>query len=426
MRSIVLVGIGFGDEGKGSVCDYLVRETESTLVCRFNGGSQAAHNVIHEGKHHTFAQFGSGTFSGARTFLSRFMLVNPSALLNEAGHLQELGISNPLDLVYIDGDAVVTSPFHAAANRIRETHRGAGRHGSCGMGIGETASDALSGIALRVSDLLTPRRLGEFLRYLRAKKIEQLKWDGIPVSDSPAWRLLLNDDFVIETGERYRYAVEQVHVVDGDWLRKEMRDGTTIFEGAQGVLLDQDYGFHPHTTWSNTRFDNALQLLREADFGGEVTRMGITRSYMTRHGDGPFPTFSPEAGLQDVHNGFGAWQGAFRSGAPDYVLTQYAIEALEQVDEIAMTHMDVPPMAPCVAYELASGLKPCVRIDASRGNALDQLQAQAELGSILSDARPIYGDLPTCPADAFAERFGIPVTITSHGPTSADKRRRNK
>ena len=114
-------------------------------VVRFNGGAQAAHHVLGPGgETHAFAQFGSGTFTpGTRTFLSRFMLVDLFALVAEAEHLTSFGVPDPFGLLAIDPAALLTTPYHRAANRAREEARGEGRHGSCGMGIGETARYAL-------------------------------------------------------------------------------------------------------------------------------------------------------------------------------------------------------------------------------------------------------------------------------------------
>src|SRR5258707_5943403 len=140
---VIVVDLGYGDAGKGTVVDWLCSPGQAggpRTVVRFNGGAQAAHNVVtQDGRHHTFAQFGSGTLSapGTRTYLSRFMLVDPLALVGEAEHLARLGVAAPLALVAIDRDALLTTPYHQAANRAREAARGAARHGSCGMGVGE-------------------------------------------------------------------------------------------------------------------------------------------------------------------------------------------------------------------------------------------------------------------------------------------------
>jgi adenylosuccinate synthase len=148
VNHVVVVDLGYGDAGKGTVVDWLCSRADAGpvhAVVRFNGGAQAAHNVVtSDGRHHTFAQFGSGSFiPGVRTHLSRFVLVDPLALAGEAAHLASLGVRDALDRVTVDRDALLATPYHRAANRARELARGDRRHGSCGMGIGETASYAL-------------------------------------------------------------------------------------------------------------------------------------------------------------------------------------------------------------------------------------------------------------------------------------------
>src|SRR5262245_23559342 len=121
-RAIILGGLGYGDEGKGAWTDFLARTEPVHTVVRFNGGAQAGHNVVTpDGRHHTFAQLGSGTLvRGVNTHLSRFMLVNPSRLLREDAELQALGVSDGLTRLTIDRRALVTTPFQVAANRLRE------------------------------------------------------------------------------------------------------------------------------------------------------------------------------------------------------------------------------------------------------------------------------------------------------------------
>ncbi|MCK6548017.1 adenylosuccinate synthetase, partial [Myxococcota bacterium] len=144
MRAHVVVDLGFGDAGKGLVVDHLVRRTGAPLVVRYNGGAQAGHNVVTpDGRHHTFAQLGAGTFAGAKTWLSRHVIVHPTALVAEARALEEKGVSGPLATVEVSDRARVVTPFHQALNRLRELARGDARHGSCGAGIGECVADAL-------------------------------------------------------------------------------------------------------------------------------------------------------------------------------------------------------------------------------------------------------------------------------------------
>src|SRR5215469_3382429 len=181
---VIVADLGYGDAGKGGIVDWLCSPAAGSpaadsrgagnrvrAVVRFNGGAQAAHHVLSPcGTAHCFAQFGSGTFrAGVRTFLSRFMLLDPLAMTAEAAHLAALGVPDPFGLVTVDRAALLTTPYHQAANRARETARGAGRHGSCGMGIGETAAYALryADDAPRAGDCAAPRVLERKLSLLR-------------------------------------------------------------------------------------------------------------------------------------------------------------------------------------------------------------------------------------------------------------------
>ncbi|HIB66122.1 MAG TPA: adenylosuccinate synthetase, partial [Phycisphaerales bacterium] len=145
VKAIIVVDLGFGDSGKGTITDALVRQTDAAWVVRFNGGAQAGHAVVTEdGREHIFSQFGAGTFvPGVRTYLSRFMVLHPGGLLREAEVLEGKGVENALSRVVIDPRARVITPFHQAANRLREILRGDERHGSCGLGVGETMHHSL-------------------------------------------------------------------------------------------------------------------------------------------------------------------------------------------------------------------------------------------------------------------------------------------
>lgn len=154
-HAILVQGLAFGDEAKGATVDFLCRKFPVDLIVRFNGGSQAAHNVVTpEGVHHTFSQFGSGMLANdrVRTHLSQYMLVDPVTMMNEAEALTvarkeewrrvaDLGELEPLpesvwERTTVDPRCVVITPFHKLVNQLREKERGAARHGSCGMGVG--------------------------------------------------------------------------------------------------------------------------------------------------------------------------------------------------------------------------------------------------------------------------------------------------
>ena len=418
---VIVVDLGYGDAGKGSVVDWLCARRRVRAVVRFNGGTQAAHHVpAHAGKRpgpvHAFAQFGSGTFTpGTGTFLSRFMLVDPLALAAEAGHLELLGVPDPFGLVAIDRDALLTTPYHRAANRAREEARGDGRHGSCGMGIGETAGYALAHPedAPRAGDIASRRTL--------VRKLARLR-DRLPAGPAPV-------PPPADVATVYRAVADRVTLTGDGYLRELLRQGPVVFEGAQGVLLDEWRGFHPYTTWSATTFANAETLLRESGDPG-ATRLGVTRTYQTRHGPGPFPTEDPTLAIAEAHNAVGHWQGPFRTGHLDAVALGYAAEVSGGVDAVALTHLDTArrhaaELDICRAYDLNGTIVARIEPGPHR-----DLAYQAALTARLLKARPIYEGVgrvgPVARtgddwADAVSAILGAPVVLRSHGPAVTDK-----
>ncbi|WP_431948815.1 adenylosuccinate synthetase [Actinacidiphila sp. bgisy167] len=402
----IVVDLGYGDAGKGTVVDRLCARGPIRAVVRFNGGAQAAHNVVTtDGRHHTFAQFGSGTLRGVPTHLSRFMLVDPLALAAEADHLTALGVPALYALLSVDRAARLTTPYHAAANRLREQERGTARHGSCGMGIGETAAYALAHPqdAPTAGDCASRPRLLRKLRLLRDRLADEFgrRLPAPPPEDCV-------DAFTAFAGA--------VTLTDDGHLARVLREGAVVLEGAQGVLLDEWHGFHPYTTWSTTTFAGAEALLAEA--GQEGRRLGVVRTYTTRHGPGPHVTEDPELAplLSEPHNGHGTWQGAFRVGHFDAVAHRYAVEVCGGVDALALTHLDAPRRCPRLrlvqAYDTGGTRLPV----APPGD----LERQAALTQRLLTARPARWDVPgSDPAawsEAVGEALGAPVVLESHGP----------
>jgi adenylosuccinate synthase len=410
MRATAVIGLGWGDEGKGTIVDALAHKLNAKLVVRFSGGAQAAHHVVtNDSRVHCFAQFGAGTFSGAYTHLSRFMMIDAGAIANEAEHLFELGIVDPLNLLTIDPDAPLLTPYHAAMNQLRELSRGNARHGSCGRGIGELASDIKTGDV----DILTARDFwrGNYgpqpgtkraVGRIRDRFIAQA--EALPLDRNN--HLPLFERLEQHPSKWLPRAQERTHGIQLAQTQYVLK-GTesVIFEGSQGVLLDEKHGFQPHTTWSNVTFDNAITLLQEAGIKDGLQRIGVLRSYMTRHGAGPFPTENTAMQylLKNDHNTESQWQGSMRTGHFDMVLAKYAIQACAGIDYLAITHIDkiVEPSAPelwsvATSYEYD-----------------DKLTVTSSIN---------HEDVDT--SDGFIELLDnrlAPVGMVSWGPTLADK-----
>jgi adenylosuccinate synthase len=433
-HAFLTVDLGFGDAGKGSIVDFLTRNYAAHTVVRYNGGAQAGHRVVTvepTRREHVFAQFGSGTLAGAATHLSRFMLLDPLAMLQEERHLAALGVPDAFERTTIDAGALVISPFGRAVNRLRELARGDGRHGSCGMGVGETMADSLAHgeRVLFAGDLAQPATLRAKLRILREinlAKVRALR-PAPPESELAAreWDLLLDPGTIDWLEDAYGEFASRARIVPGGYLGEILRrPGAVVFEGAQGALLDEWRGFHPYTTWSTTTLTNADHLLTEAQYAGNVTRIGITRAYATRHGAGPLVTEDDELtrALPDPRNGLGTWQGAFRAGWLDLVMLHYALAAVGEVDTLAVTCVDrlagLPELRVCRRYEYNGE-----RVERLPQGIWQDLAYQERLTDLLLRCRPALETLAGQQAllDLLAAELGVAIGIVSYGPTATDK-----
>lgn len=418
-RHILVAGLGYGDEGKGTITDWLCSPAQAEparLVVRYNGGPQAGHNVVTpDGRHHTFSQFGSGTLQGAATHLSQYMMVDPLALTAEAEHLQQLGIVNPYRSLTVDERALIVTPYHAAMNQWRERIRGDRRHGSCGKGIGETAwmAENYPWTALRAAHCLQGH---DFLRGWLTRLREQFENRCPDLGDIPEPE---------ELADAYAAFGENITITVRDYIRYQLRNVRAVFEGAQGVLLDQVYGYHPHTTWSSTTFSNAYAILNEAGvYSGDALHLGVTRAYATRHGAGPFATEDPALGLPEPHNPPGEWQGRLRQGHLDLPALRYAIRVLGEVNAIAMTHWDTaaahPELKACTEYKLDGEVYADLDFRGAPGLAWREREGQ-RLARVLPDCAPVEWGDPDRANAALSLALGCPLGIVSHGPTWRDK-----
>lgn len=344
MHSHVVVGLGYGDEGKGSWVDHLCRKHAINTVVRFNGGAQALHHVTTEsGMVHGFRQFGSHSFiPGAKTMLSRYMLIEPMHLMFEVEDLVKKGVSAPLRRLYISADAPIIPFTNVLLNQVMESARGSARHGSCGLGIGLTQRDIDEGNkpVIRAGDLTNRSKVALRLQeHLELTIAEVRQWDV--VADSRPYRYLCEnfESVLYKYVDVYTELAQCAQVVPDSAFVSTLRRQPVVFEGAQGAMLDQQHGTFPYCTRSTTTAANAERLLADAGFEGEATRHGLLRAYATRHGAGPFVTESAELTVTPCDNVNGEWQGAFRTGWFDAVAARSAL-SFSPVDELVVTNLD--------------------------------------------------------------------------------------
>jgi len=402
MNSVAVVGMAFGDEGKGATTDYFVRRLKSDLVVRFNGGPQAAHNVVttsHE--HHTFAHFGSGSLAGARTYLSEFVLVEPFSLEREAQVLRGKGGNTR---IVINPHCVIITPFHKITNQLAEMSRN-NPHGSVGIGFGCAVEGFLNGYSITVGEILSYDTT-----YLEAK-------------------LNIIKEFLVSKNKLFSWVYDKVSITDlvdsykkilsNDWVIASSNpgiNGPVVFEGAQGVLLDQKWGFGPHNTWSNCTFENAITLANR--FNLPLTKIGVFRSYFTRHGYGPFPTESgaltPILNQYEKHNKTERFMGSFRYGFFDAVLANYAIKA-SPPDSLVVTHMDV-------FCNHRKELSRFVTSHVNTNSMVESANVENPYGGLPIDAsvlKSVVGVLEdaTNLTHGVFHHVNIPIGWCSHGPT---------
>lgn len=305
MRNKVIIGANFGDEGKGLITDYCVSQFNGDcIVVRFNGGAQAGHTVVTpQGRRHKFSHIGSGAFFGTPTYLSRFFITNPMLFMKEFDELSSIPI------VYIDENSLVSTPYDMYLNHLRESLRGEGKHGSCGIGINETVRRSEEKeFCLRVKDFRDDKKWKNIFKRIAEEyflqELEKMK------CTSP----IFNYDLFIEIFKNF---IRKVFICNNEVLE----DKNLVFEGAQGLLLDQNHSYFPHVTRSNTGFENAKALLEETCRNDDETEViYVSRSYITRHGRGPFPAETiglPYKRIIDDTNVFNEYQENLRFGIID-------------------------------------------------------------------------------------------------------------
>ncbi len=436
---IFVAGLGYGDEGKGSIIDFLTEHSGSKTVVRYNGGPQAAHHVIRYGHTHCFSQFGSGSFvNGSITYLSKYMLIDPFSLVVEEETLRQKGIADGFERLCINEDCLVITPMHKLVGQMRELST---RCGSCGMGVGEAVRDSqsLNGRSLRVADLQDTPTLETKLDFLWRVKLDQAEQlaDENPNNQEIQSRYaqIRDGDLVQWVLQFYRSFSNRLHIIpDYDF------SGRVIFEGAQGVLLDVDYGFVPYVTKTKTTFANLSGLIGD---GQKVTRIGVLRAYSTRHGAGPFVSedMNLTQAIPDLHNGMHEWQGRFRIGWLDVLASRYALEVIGGVTGIALTNFDrlqgITSIKVCTAYEyvgydnidrffdyeLINGRKIIHRIKVQKK---PDAREQKRLTARLFDCKPVYTEFKGDESDYLSffeseQGLATPVVILSKGPKSKDK-----
>jgi adenylosuccinate synthase len=346
----VIVGAQWGDEGKGKIVDLLAQRSD--VVCRYQGGPNAGHTIIAGGQTYRIRQIPSGVISGRTSVIGAGCVVDPAVLIEELDDLEARG--HPTADVHVSGNAHLIMPWHVAIDRAGERRLGRLQIGTTRRGIGPAYADKAARLGIRVQDLLEPKILRQKIEVALAEKNVWLE----RVYDADPFDL----DDVAELYEGYASRLRP-HVADVSLLvdRVLREGGEVLFEGAQGTLLDLDHGTYPFVTSSTPVAGGA-----STGIGIGPTRidavLGVSKAYVTRVGEGPFPSeIEPpmQERVRELGGEFGTVTGRERRcGWLDVVALRYAAR-LNGFTELALTKLDVlshfAELPVCVGYRLRDG-----------------------------------------------------------------------
>ncbi len=414
MPATVIVGLQWGDEGKGKTTDFLAEQT--AMVVRYQGGDNAGHTVVRGDEVFKLRLTPSGVlYPHITSVIGNGVVVNPVTLISELDMLMERGID--VGRVRVSRSSHVIMPYHVALDRANEERLGGAAVGTTGRGIGPTYGDRAWRLGLRMEDLLDAAVLRE--------RIERVLPDKNLLLRSMDAETFTVDELVAQAarwGERLRD-----HLDDTTWLVQAAlaRGQHVLLEGAQGTLLDLDHGSYPFVTSSNPVAGGACT-------GGGIGPLqvdeviGVMKAYSTRVGAGPYPTELTEeigAGIAQRGHEYGTVTGRPRRvGWFDAVPLRYAV-AVNSVSSIMLNKLDilsgVDPLRVCVAYE----------IDGRR------VETWPSSGAALARARPVFEDfagwmepindvrsLADLPENArryvtaIEQHAGVPIVLVSVGP----------
>jgi adenylosuccinate synthase len=418
MANVTVIGAQWGDEGKGKLVDWLSNRAD--VVVRFQGGHNAGHTLVVDGKVYKLSLLPSGVVQGKLSVIGNGVVVDPWHLLSEIEKIAGQGVAITPDLLVLADNACLILPLHRDLDQAREA-AAINKIGTTGRGIGPAYEDKVGRRAIRVADLADRAALEAKIDRLLAHHGPLRKGLGLPEADGaalladlealapqilrfarPAWLLL---DEIVKSGKR------------------------VLFEGAQGALLDVDHGTYPYVTSSNTV---AGQAAAGSGIGprGAGFVLGIVKAYTTRVGEGPFPTeLFDEVGQRLGERGheFGTVTGrARRCGWFDAALVRQSV-ALNGISGIALTKLDVldgfPKLKVCTGYKLngekLSYFPAGLKAQASLEPVYEELDGWSETTAGARDTRHL-------PANAIKyvrrieELIGAPVALLSTSPERDD------
>ena len=412
INTTMVIGTQWGDEGKGKIVDFLSKDAD--YVVRFQGGNNAGHTINVNGEIYKLHIIPSGVIQGKIGIIGNGCVIDPEVLIEEINALEKRGI-NPR--ILISNRAHIIMPYHKILDGAAESYLGGKKIGTTKRGIGPCYSDKIARLGIRMSDLLDREQLKQRLDTILPIKQRLLEIYG--VKEKLDGEEIL--DKYLSYGDRLKSFIVDTHIT----LNQAIKEGKNIlFEGAQGVMLDVDFGTYPYTTSSHViSGGGSIGSGIPPSFINRV--IGVMKAYTTRVGEGPMPTeLKDDKGeyLRKHGNEFGTTTSRpRRCGWLDLVVVKHAC-ILSGITELAVTKLDVltglDPIKICVRYSIndeETDVFPPYNVD--RYNPIyEELPGWNNLPSKPKD----FNDLPKEAREylRFIEKYlGIPITIVSTGPS---------
>ena len=372
MSAFIVLGAQWGDEGKGKMTDYLAEDAD--VVVRFQGGNNAGHTVEVGDKQYKLHLIPSGIlYDDKVNVIGNGVVVDPKALFEEIEYLEGVGVKVTPEKLMISDRAQLIMPYHKTLDRLKEKARGKNDIGTTGKGIGPCYTDKFERCGIRVCDLMHPEVFEEKLREnMEAKNLYITKVLG---GEAENFEETLK--MYLEFGKKLKPFVKDTSVKVYDSIKE---DKNVLFEGAQGMLLDIDYGTYPYVTSSNT---TAGGVVSGSGVGPTMitNAVGIAKAYTTRVGKGPFPTeLLDETGnwIREKGHEYGVTTGrSRRCGWLDLVILKTTVR-VSGLTSLAVTKIDtlagLDKIKVCVGYEF-------------NGEVMDYFPASLE---DLAECKPVY------------------------------------
>ena len=419
LANVTVIGAQWGDEGKGKLVDWLSNRAD--VVVRFQGGHNAGHTLVVDGKVYKLSLLPSGVVQGKLSIVGNGVVIDPWALFDEIARVEALGLKITPDLLVIADNACLILPIHSELDVAREAAAGAGKIGTTGRGIGPAYEDKVGRRAIRVADLADLDSLDAKIERLLTHHNALRAGLGLGNVDVDALVAKLK-----EMAPRLLPFIKPVWYV----LDKAKSEGKRIlFEGAQGALLDIDHGTYPFVTSSNTV---AGQAAAGSGMGPKSVGyvLGILKAYTTRVGSGPFPTeLFDEIGQGIASRGheFGTVTGrARRVGWLDAVLARQSI-AINGIDGIALTKLDIldgiETIKVCVGYKVGDQVLDYLPAGFKAQQGIEPVYEEMEGWSESTQGARSWKDLPGNAVKyvrRIEELIGAPVALLSTSPERED------